>query len=225
MNNFLPPLLLTLKVAFWATTIATVLGIAVARWLQPSHRWGRDGIDALLTLPMVMPPTVLGYYLIVVVGRRGLIGAWLENHLGVSLMFTWQGAVLAAAVAALPLVIKSARAAFEAVDDRLAQAARTMGASELTIFLKITVPLAWRGILAGMMLAFARAMGEFGATLMVAGNIPTRTQTLSTAIYAAVQAGHDQQANLLVGTASIACFCILYSTSKLAKTRCAEASS
>ncbi len=221
MENFLPPLMLTLKVAFWATGIATVLGIAVGRWLQPGHRWGRDGIDALLTLPMVMPPTVLGYYLIVVIGRRGALGAWLADHFGISLMFTWQGAVLAAAVAALPLVAKSARAAFEAVDDRLAQAARTMGASERTIFIKITVPLAWRGILAGMMLAFARAMGEFGATLMVAGNIPARTQTLSTAIYAAVQAGNDQQANLLVAVASVVCFVILYSTGKLAKTRCA----
>ena len=121
---------------------------------------GSDWADALLTLPMVLPPTVLGYYLIVLMGRRGVLGAWLQQHLGISLMFTWQGAVLAAAVAALPLVLKSARAAFESVDAQVEQAARTLGASEWSIFLRISLPLAWRGILAGVMLAFARAMGN-----------------------------------------------------------------
>lgn len=219
MSLYYNPLLLTLKVAFWATLIASALGVFIARWMQRNQRWGSDWLDAVLTLPMVMPPTVLGYYLIVVMGRRGLLGEWLSATLGINLMFTWQGAVMAAAVAALPLVIKSARAAFESVDDRLEQAARTLGASEWSIFLRISLPLAWRGILAGMMLAFARAMGEFGATLMVAGNLPGRTQTLSTAIYSAVQAGQDHQANLLVATASGVCFLILYATGKLLKTR------
>ncbi len=219
MPPFVTPLMLTLKVAFCATLVSSALGIVIARWMQFGHRWSSDWIDALLTLPMVLPPTVLGYYLIVIMGRRGALGAWLQNHLGVSLMFTWQGAVLAAAVAALPLVLKSARAAFESVDEQFEQAARTLGASEWSIFLRISLPLAWRGILAGVMLSFARAMGEFGATLMVAGNLPGRTQTLSTAIYSAVQAGQDQQANLLVGIASAVCFLILFGTGRLLKTQ------
>jgi len=164
MTPIVTPLMLTLKVALWATLTSSVLGIAISRWMQQNPRWGAEWIDALCTLPMVLPPTVLGYYLIVLMGRRGLLGAWLLNHLGINLIFTWQGAVLAASVAALPLVLKSARAAFESVDSRIEQAARTLGASEWSIFVRVSLPLAWRGILAGIMLAFARAMGEFGAT-------------------------------------------------------------
>ncbi|MBT8339392.1 MAG: molybdate ABC transporter permease subunit [Desulfatitalea sp.] len=219
MSPYLSPLLLTLKVAFWATLAASLTGIALALWMQRRNGRGKDALDALLTLPMVLPPTVLGYYLIVVMGRRGLVGSWLAAHLGINLMFTWQGAAMAAAVAALPLVIKSARAAFESVDGNFEQAARTLGAAEWAIFLRISLPLAWRGVLAGIMLAFARAMGEFGATLMVAGNLPGKTQTLSTAIYTAVQAGRDQQAHLLVATASAVCFMILYGTGKLLRAR------
>ena len=217
MSPYLTPLLLTLKVAFWATLASATFGIALARWMHRHPRWGADWLDALLTLPMVLPPTVLGYYLIVLMGRRGALGSWLDEHLGVNLIFTWQGAVLAAAVTALPPVLKSARAAFESVDTRLEQAARTLGASPWSIFWRISLPLAWRGIMAGVMLAFARAMGEFGATLMVAGNLPGRTQTLSTAIYSAVQAGQDRHAHLLVATASIVCFIILYATGRLSK--------
>ncbi len=125
-----------------------------------------------MTLPMVMPPTVLGYYLLVLVGRRGVIGEWLYDKLGITLVFTWQGAVIAAAVVAFPLVYKAARAAFEGVERQYEQAARVLGQSEFEVFLRVTLPLAWRGILAGAMLAFARAMGEFGATLMVAGSLP-----------------------------------------------------
>ena len=168
---------------------------------------------------MVMPPTVLGYYLIVLIGRRGWIGEWLWEMFGITLMFTWQGAVLASAVVAFPLVFKSARAAFEGVDSQLEKAARTLGASELRVFFRVTVPLAWRGILAGTMLAFARAMGEFGATLMVAGNIPGKTQTLSLAVYDAVQAGQDDLANFLVVVTSIVCVLILVASGKLLKAR------
>jgi molybdate transport system permease protein len=166
---------------------------------------------------MVMPPTVLGYYLIVLIGRRGWIGAWLHDTLGISLIFTWQGAVLASAVVAFPLVFKSARAAFEGVDAQFENAARTLGSSELRVFLRVTLPLAWRGVLAGTMLAFARAMGEFGATLMVAGNIPGKTQTLSLAVYDAVQAGQDDLANFLVAVTSIVCVLILVASGKLLK--------
>ena len=168
-------------------------------------------------MPLVMPPTVLGYYLIVIIGRRGWIGGWLHDALGINLMFTWQGAVLASAVVAFPLVFKSARAAFEGVDTQLENAARTLGVSELGVFLRITLPLAWRGILAGTMLAFARAMGEFGATLMVAGNIPGKTQTLSLAVYDAVQAGQDDLANFLVLLTSVVVVAILMGSGRLLK--------
>jgi molybdate transport system permease protein len=164
-----------------------------------------------------MPPTVLGYYLIVLIGRRGWIGSWLWDALGINLMFTWQGAVFASAIVAFPLVFKSARAAFEGVDTHLENAARTLGVSELGVFIRVTLPLAWRGVLAGTMLAFARAMGEFGATLMVAGNIPGKTQTLSLAVYDAVQAGQDDLANFLVLLTSVVVIAILMGSGRLLK--------
>jgi molybdate transport system permease protein len=213
------PLLLTLKVAGFATFFALLLGAGAGFALARRAFWGRDVLDAVFTLPMVMPPTVLGYYLIVVIGRRGWIGEWLWESFGIALMFTWQGAVFASAIVAFPLVFKSARAAFEGVDAQLENAARTLGASEPRVFVRITLPLAWRGILAGTMLAFARAMGEFGATLMVAGNIPGRTQTLSLAVYDAVQAGQDDLANFLVIVTSVVCVLILVASGKLLRPR------
>jgi len=213
----LVPLLLTLKVAGFATLLALLTGGLCGFLLARYSFWGRDVLDAICTLPMVMPPTVLGYYLIVVIGRRGWIGGWLYENLGVNLMFSWEGAVLASAVVAFPLVFKSARAAFEGVDTQLENAARTLGSSELRVFARVTLPLAWRGVLAGTMLAFARGMGEFGATLMVAGNIPGKTQTLSLAVYDAVQAGQDDLANFLVLVTSIVCVLILVGSGKLFK--------
>ncbi|HZZ11352.1 MAG TPA: molybdate ABC transporter permease subunit, partial [Paraburkholderia sp.] len=159
-------------------------------------------------LPLVLPPTVLGYYLLVLLGRRGVIGAWLDK-LDIQLVFTWQGAVIASTVVAFPLVLKSARAAFESVDPQLERAARTLGVSETALFFRVTLPLAARGILAGGLLAFARALGEFGATLMIAGNLPGRTQTLSVAVYSAVQAGDDSTATILVLVTSVTCVVIL----------------
>lgn len=208
MSGVWVPLLLSLKVAGWATVLATVAGIAVAwglsRW---SSRWC-DLVDAFLTLPMVLPPTVTGYYLLVLFGRRGWLGGWLQSH-GIELVFTWQGAVVAAAVVAFPMVLKAARAAFLDVDHRLEQAAAVLGVPPAAVFFRVSLPLAMRGILAGVLLAFARALGEFGATLMVAGNIPGRTQTLSIAIYEAVQAGNDDTANILVLVTSATCVAIL----------------
>ncbi len=213
--EFLDPLRLTLQVAGLATLVALALGTALA-WALARYRFpGRDLLDAVCTLPLVMPPTVLGYYLLVMVGRRGLLGAWLQEVFGVSLIFTWQGAVLAAAVVSFPLVFKSARAALESVDRDLEDAARTLGVSEWGVFFRVSLPLAMRGILAGTMLAFARAMGEFGATLMVAGNLPGRTQTLSLAVYSAVQAGRDDLAQALVLLVSAVCVFILFTTAKL----------
>lgn len=210
---------LSLKVALWATGIDLVLGMAVAYLLARRRFPGRELLDALLTLPMVMPPTVLGYYLLVVIGRNGPLGRWLHDSFGINLIFTWQAAVIAAAIVAFPLVLKGARAAFETVDVQLEQAARVLGVSEIGVFLRVTLPLAWRGILAGTLLAFARSMGEFGATLMVAGSIPGRTQTLSIAVYEAVQAGQDDTANLLVLITSATCVLVLVLASRLAPGR------
>ncbi len=208
------PLLLTLKVAGWATALNLLLGVGVGFALARLRFPGRELLDALLTLPMVMPPTVLGYYLLVLVGRRGVFGAWLES-IGIELVFTWQGAVLASTVVAFPLVLKSARAAFEGVDHQLENAARVLGISEAGIFFRVTLPMAMPGIVAGVLLAFARALGEFGATLMIAGNLPGRTQTLSVAIYEAVQAGNDDTANLLVLVTSVTCIVLLVIAARL----------
>lgn len=212
-------LLLSLKVAGWATAINLVLGIAVGYALARLRFPGRDVLDTLLTLPMVMPPTVLGYYLLVLMGRRSWLGAWLFDNFGINMIFTWQGAVIAAAIVAFPLVFKPARAAFEAVDSQLEQAARVLGIAEIGIFFRVTLPLAWRGILAGVLLAFARALGEFGATLMVAGSIPGKTQTLSIAVYEAVQAGQDDVANTLVLITSAVCVVVLLVAGRLAPGR------
>ncbi len=215
----LVPLWLTLKVAAWATLLAFMVGLGLAFLVARTRFIGRNLLDAVLTLPMVLPPTVLGYYLLVLIGRRSALGNWLEQDLGIRLIFTWQGAVIAAAIVALPLIYKSARAAFEGVDHNLESAARLLGSGEVKVFLRISLPLAMRGVLAGTMLAFARAMGEFGATLMVAGNIPGRTQTLSMAIYDAVQAGQDTLANTLVIIISIVCIVVLLVAGRLIQAR------
>lgn len=208
-------LTLSLKVAGWATAINLILGVGLGFLLARTRFPGRNLLDTLLTLPMVMPPTVLGYYLLVLIGRRGWLGAWLHETFGIHLIFTWQGAVIAASIVALPLVFKPARAAFEAVDGQLEQAARVLGISEIGIFFRVTLPLAWRGILAGLLLAFARALGEFGATLMVAGSIPGKTQTLSVAVYEAVQSGQDDVANVLVLITSVVCVVVLLAAGRL----------
>ncbi len=222
MQGAWPALWLSLQVATWATLacllLGTGVGYALARWRFP----GRDLIDTLLTLPMVMPPTVLGYYLLVLLGRKGWLGGWLHAAFGIQLIFTLTGAVIAATVVAFPLVFKPARAAFEAVDPQLQDAARVLGISEAGVFWRVTLPLAWRGILAGVLLGFARALGEFGATLMVAGSIPGRTQTLSIAVYEAVQAGQDDVANLLVLITSAVCVAVLLAVGKLAPGRVAR---
>ncbi|WP_312253896.1 molybdate ABC transporter permease subunit [Stutzerimonas nitrititolerans] len=222
MDSVWIALTLSLKVAGWATAITLVLGVAVGYLLARKRFPGRELLDTLLTLPMVMPPTVLGYYLLVLMGKRSTFGAWLHESFGINLIFTWQGAVIAASVVAFPLVFKPARAAFEAVDGQLEQAARVLGISELAVFFRVTLPLAWRGILAGVLLAFARALGEFGATLMVAGSIPGKTQTLSIAVYEAVQAGQDDVANLLVLITSAVCVTVLLLAGRLAPGRIAN---
>ncbi|MDO4640809.1 MAG: molybdate ABC transporter permease subunit [Neisseria sp.] len=212
-------LYLSLKVAGLATFLNVVLGTAAGFALARLRFFGRDFLDTVLTLPMVMPPTVLGYYLLVLLGRKGPLGGWLQAHFGITLIFTWQGAVIAAMVVTFPLVFKPARAAFESVDLQFEQAARTLGLSATAVFFRVSLPLAWRGILAGVLLAFARALGEFGATLMVAGSIPNETQTLSIAVYEAVQAGNDTLANSLVLLISAVCVLILLVVGRLGGNR------
>jgi len=209
---------LSLKVACWATALDLLFGVALGYLLARKRFPGRELLDAALTLPMVMPPTVLGYYLLVLIGRNGVIGGWLQQF-GINLIFTWQAAVIAAAVVAFPLVLKGARAAFESVDAQLEQAARVLGVPPFGVFLRVTLPLAWRGVLGGTLLAFARSMGEFGATLMVAGSIPGKTQTLSIAVYEAVQAGQDDHANLLVIVTSLVCMAVLVTANRLTPNR------
>jgi len=202
------PLFLSLRVAGVATLLAMLVGVALAWVMVRTRLPGRDLLNALTSLPLVLPPTVLGYYLLVALGQQSPLGRWLAQH-GWPLVFTWQGAVVAATVVALPLVVQSAQAALASIDPHLEEVARTLGRSEPAIFLTITLPLAWRGIFAGAVLAFARALGEFGATLMVAGNIPGRTQTMPIAIYDAVQGGNQAEANLLAGIVTVVAMVLL----------------
>lgn len=191
-------LLLSIRVAVVATILNAIVGIPVAYALARRQFWGRAFVDLLVTLPLVLPPTVTGYYLIVLFGRRGWIGAPLYALTGWTVAFTWYAAVIAATVMALPLLVRPARAAIESVDRSLEQAARTLGRSEWRTALEVTLPLARNGILAGLVLAFTRALGEFGATLMLAGNIPGRTTTVPLAIYTATQTGETADALVLV---------------------------
>ncbi len=193
----LEPLLLSFEVATLATILASVLGVALGGLLAMPRVWGRELLDAAVTAPMVLPPTVLGYYLLVVLGRESTIGQAFEALTGSTIVFTRGGAVVAATIGALPLISKAARAALESVDVRLVGAARTLGASRWRAFFSISLPLARRGITAGILLGFARALGDFGVTLMVAGNIPGETRTASLAIYDAVLAGRDADATHL----------------------------
>ena len=208
MDTF--PLLLSLRVATTATLLTILLGTAIAwvlaRWQFP----GRNLLETFVTLPMVMPPTVLGYYLLVLLGSQGLIGRWLQDVLGIRLVFTWYGAVIAAVTTSFPLFVEPARVALQGVDRRLEDVARTLGRSEKTIFFTITLPLAWRGLFSGAVLAFARALGDFGVTLMVAGNIPYRTQTMAMAIYDAAQKGDQANANLMVLTMTVVATTLLW---------------
>jgi len=209
------PLILSLRVALIATSIVVVLGVALGWLLARKRFFGREFLDAAVTLPLVLPPTVLGYYLLVLLGRRSPVGRAIENITGQSFVFTWRGAVIAAGVGALPLMVKTSRAAIASVDINLEDAARTLGQSEWRVFRRVTLPLASRGIVAAAMLAFARALGDFGATLMVAGNIPGRTQTAAIAIFDASQAGRDNYALVLVLILSVVTLLLVYVTNKL----------
>src|SRR3954470_6202154 len=180
-------ILLSLRVAMVATLVATPIGIAVAWVLARRAFWGKSVVDALIHLPLVLPPVVTGYLLLLALGRRGLIGAWLAEHLGIVFAFRWTGAALACGIMAFPLLVRPIRLSIEAVDRRLEQAAGTLGAPPWRVFASVTLPLALPGVLAGMVLGFAKAIGEFGATITFVSNIPGETQTISSAIYSLIQ--------------------------------------
>jgi len=188
----------TLQISFLATLIVTALGGAIAYLLAKYRFPGRNLIETIITLPLVLPPTVVGFYLLVLFGRKGILGEPIFDATGWSLILTWQGAVLAATVMALPIMIKTTRSALESVNQGYLLAGYSLGLTELQTLCSIWLPLAWRGISTGIILSFARTLGEFGATLIIAGNIPGETQTLSLAIYDAVQIGDQNLAMILV---------------------------
>ncbi|AKT39335.1 molybdate ABC transporter permease subunit [Chondromyces crocatus] len=192
------PIGLSLRVAAIALGLAGPLGIGIA-WVQARHRYPlRWLVEALVLLPLILPPSVIGYFLIVVFGRRGLVGPLLEGTFGVRLVFSPAGAVLASTVVALPLVVKTAQPAIEAVPPELEQVAKTLGLGPLSLLFRVTLPVAYRGVLAALVLGYARALGEFGATLMFAGNIPGLTNTMPLELFAAYQGGDDARAGLYV---------------------------
>ncbi len=213
------PLILTVKVSIVATVITVVIGLGIALALARKSFVGKNVVDALIMQPLVIPPTVLGYYLLTLLGRSNGFGRFLEDVLGLQIVFTWKGAVVAACISSLPLFIKPARAAIENVGREVEDAARLLGKTEAQVLRTITLPLAWRGIAAGTVMAFARATGEFGATLMVAGNIPGLTQTLPIAIYDAVQIGDSGSANLMVAIITLFSFVVLYVAGRFSGTR------
>jgi molybdate transport system permease protein len=209
------PLWLSLRVATISTAVALVVGLWLA-WLLANRQFrGKEILDAAITLPLVLPPTVLGYYLLVLLGRASPVGKLYEWIFGGPLVFSWQAAVVAALFHSTPLLVKSARAAFESVDRSFERAARNLGASELRLFWRVTLPLARRSILAAGALAFARSLGDFGVTLMIAGNIPGRTQTVAIAIYDAVEAGNGATARVLVVIVSVIALVILSVANRL----------
>jgi molybdate transport system permease protein len=194
---------LSLRVATVATLVATPIGIAVGWLLARREFWGKAMLDAVVHLPLVLPPVVTGYLLLLTFGRRGLIGAWLADHLGIVFAFRWTGAALACGIMAFPLLVRPIRLSIEAVDRKLEQAAATLGAAPWQVFLTITLPLALPGVLAGMVLGFAKAIGEFGATITFVSNIPGETQTISSAIYSLIQTPDGDSAALRLVVVSI----------------------
>jgi molybdate transport system permease protein len=211
----LGPFWLSLRVASLATLLIVAAGMPIALLLARAQFPGKGLVAGILVLPLVLPPTVLGFYLLQIFGRRAHLGHWLEQTLGLTIVFHWSGAVVASAVAAFPLFLLPARGAFEAIDPALEDVARLLGRGEWSVFAAVTLPLAWRGIAAGIVLAFARALGDFGATLMVAGNIPGLTQTAALAIYDAVQVGDASRAGsltLLISAISILALVVVQRT-------------
>nr|WP_315023798.1 molybdate ABC transporter permease subunit [uncultured Aminipila sp.] len=204
------PILLSLKVAILATIVAFFIGTICAYIMVRKNIPGKNIWETILILPMILPPSVLGYILLVLLGKRGPVGSFLMEHFDLQIIFTWVACVIAASVVSLPLMYQSAKTGLISVDLVYEDAARDLGANKWQVFWKITLPLAMPGIISGIVLSFARSMGEFGATLMVAGNIPGKTQTISTAIYFAVDAGKEHLANVLVLIMTLLSFIMVF---------------
>ncbi len=211
----------TLETAAATTALILVPGVGAAFLLARYRGPGRGALDTLLSLPLVLPPTAVGLVLLDLLGRQRPLGSWLAER-GVEIVFTWKAVVVASAVMSFPLLVRSARTAFEEVDPQLVGLARTLGCSPPAAFFRISLPLAWRGVLAGVVLAFSRALGEFGATVMVAGNIPGRTQTLALAIFHDVQTGHDARAFSLAAWTVVLAFAALWTAEWITRRRAAE---
>jgi molybdate transport system permease protein len=210
METIILPLTLSLRVAIFSTILAFIIGIFLSWWFAFKKNRLTKFLSIIVTIPLVIPPTVLGYYLILLLGRNTLLGQWFETVTGSPIIFTWKAAVIAAMIASLPLLISPIQAAFESINKDTIGAAELDGANQFKLLIYIIIPLAYKGILAGLVLGFARSMGEFGATLMVAGNIPGKTQTLSIAIYDAVQADRMSDAHLMVIILTSATIFFLY---------------
>jgi molybdate transport system permease protein len=210
--------LLTLRIAALGTLLNLVPGVAAALALARYRGPGKGVMETLLSLPLVLPPTAVGILLLEALSRRSPLGAWLAAR-GIEVVFTWRGVLVATMVMSFPLLVRSARTAFEEVDPRLVGLARTLGCGPLAAFGRVTLPLAWRGVLAGTVLAFSRALGEFGATVMVAGNIPGKTQTLALAIFHDDQIGRDDRAMALVGVTVVLAFAALWSAEWVTRRR------
>jgi molybdate transport system permease protein len=208
---------LSLLVVVLATILVSVLGVAAGYLLAKREFHGKELLDSIMTLPMVLPPTVTGYYLILLLGRHGLIGRHVYQLTGWTVAFTWEAAVIAASVMAFPIMVKAARAAIASVDPRYELVSFGLGKSEFITFLRVTMPLASRGLLAGIVLSFARALGEFGATLMLAGNIPGKTQTMPLAIFEAFISGDDRQAQVLAAILTLTSITVIYVTNLLTR--------
>ncbi|MED4976015.1 MULTISPECIES: molybdate ABC transporter permease subunit [Heyndrickxia] len=211
------PIYLSFKVALLSTVFSLIPGLLAAYLLSRSEGKAADVADALLTLPIVLPPTVLGYYLLVILGRQSVLGRFLEQQFGVTIVFTQTGAVIAAMCVSIPFFIQSARTAFAGIDESLLHAARLLGRTEWNIFFSVMIPLSWRGLTSGVMLAFARALGDFGATLMVAGSIPGKTETMSIAIYNCLMNGDERTAGLLVAIMTFLSLAVLYGIKRMEK--------
>jgi molybdate transport system permease protein len=202
----------TFLMALWATLAILPIGVVLA-WFLARKSWpGKSVVETLVALPLVMPPVATGLILLKLLGRKGPIGSFLNEHFDLEMVFTWRAVVIAMAVMSFPLLVRGARIAFEAVNPRLEQVAATLGASPLRVFATITLPLALRGIVAGSVLSFARALGEFGATILVAGNIPGRTTTLSVSIYSDIQLGHDSEAFRLLAVSVLLAFAAVWTS-------------
>jgi molybdate transport system permease protein len=211
------PIILSLKVAVASIIIVVCFCVPIAGLMAKHEFWGKDIVESLLTLPLVLPPSVIGFTLLYLFGKNGPMGRLLEHYFHYQVVFSLSGAVIAAAVVSFPLMYQSLKAAIESVDVDLEKAARTLGAGELRVFFTITLPLAWNGFIAGLVLAFARSLGEFGATLMIAGNIPGRTQTMPLAIYLASDAGETQTASVLVVIMTLFSFLVIYGLNRWRK--------